>query len=60
MEDPELRDRELKSMGEAWAGIDETRSIEIARAISDPFLKAVALTHVALFGNDQRKGRKDL
>ncbi len=35
--DPELRDQELRSMGEAWAEIDETRSLEVSRVISDPF-----------------------
>ena len=59
-EDPRLRDPRLKSMGEAWAEIDETRSLEVSRAINDPFLKASALTHLALFVKDRGKVGKML
>ena len=48
IEDKELRDRELKSIGDVWTGVDENRSLEISRSISDPFLRALALTKVAL------------
>ena len=57
MEDSELRDRELRAMAEAWAGIDGNRSVEIARSIADPFLKVLALTHAALSENE--KGRAE-
>jgi hypothetical protein len=42
-----LRDRELKSIAEDWAGIDLVRADQIARSIRDPFLKAITLTHIA-------------
>jgi hypothetical protein len=48
IKDLALRDRELKSIGEAWAGIDENRALGIARSIRDPFLKAMALKDIAL------------
>jgi hypothetical protein len=51
MEDLEVRDRELKSISEAWAGIDEIRSLEVSRFIKDPFLKALTLARVALSVN---------
>jgi hypothetical protein len=48
MEDTERRNRELKSHAEAWTGVDENRALEISRSISDPFLKALALSGVAM------------
>ena len=47
MEDAERRNRELKSHADAWAGLDENRALEISHSISDPFLKALALSGVA-------------
>lgn len=55
MEDAELRDRELKSIADAWVGFDESRALEISRSISDPFLKALALAEVALSTHSQDK-----
>jgi hypothetical protein len=54
--DPELRSRELKAIAEVWAGMKEVRSLEIARSVADPFLKALALTHAVLSLNDQGRG----
>ena len=48
IQDAELRDRELKSIAEAWAGINFGRATEIAGSLGDPFLKAMALTNIAL------------
>ncbi|HSB04790.1 MAG TPA: hypothetical protein VLK23_06300 [Thermodesulfobacteriota bacterium] len=56
MEDLEVRDRELKSISEAWAGIDEIRSLEVSHFIKDPFLKALTLARVALSVNGKDKG----
>jgi hypothetical protein len=53
MSDPEIRDRELRSIAEAWAGVDGMRSLDISRSISDPLFKAMALTRIALFGGDR-------
>ena len=53
--DPELRSRELKAIAEAWAGRDEARSLEIARSMTEPFLKALALNQVALSASDKGK-----
>lgn len=47
MENGERRDQELKSYADAWAGLDENRGLEISHSISDPFLKALALSGVA-------------
>ena len=58
--DPDLRDQRLKSMSEAWAEIDETRSLEVSRAIRDPFLKASALTRLVLSVKDRGKAGKML
>jgi len=46
--DAEIRDRELKSIAGAWAGIDEDRALQASRSIVDPFLKALALMDAAL------------
>jgi len=46
MREGEVRDQELKSIAEAWAGMDEARALEIARSINDPFLKAMALKNL--------------
>jgi len=43
MKDAELRDRDLKTIAEAWGRIDKGRALQIARSVGDPFLKAVAL-----------------
>jgi hypothetical protein len=55
LKDAELRDQELKATAEAWAGIDETRSLEIARSIAAPHLKASALTRIACSTKDRSK-----
>lgn len=54
--DPEPRSRELKAIAEVWSGMKEVRSLEIARSIADPFLKAMALTHAALSLNHKGRG----
>jgi hypothetical protein len=53
----EVRDRELKLIAEAWAGIDETRALEMARSIDDPFLKVTSLTSVIHSVTDKERGR---
>jgi hypothetical protein len=53
----EVRDRELKSIAEAWAGMDENRALEMARSINDPFLKALALTNLVRSVTDEEKAR---
>ena len=58
IKDAELRDRELKSVAEAWAGIEESRAIEISSFIGDSFLKAMAFTNVALLSRDQDRAEK--
>lgn len=55
MEDAERRERELKSQADAWTGVDENRALEISRSISDPFLKALALSGVALSTHNKEK-----
>lgn len=55
IKDTEFRDRDLKSISEAWLKVDENRSLEIARSIGDPFLRALALTDVALFSRNKNK-----
>jgi hypothetical protein len=57
MREGEVRDQELKSIAEAWAGIDEARALEIARSINDPFLKAMALTNLACSFNNKENAR---
>ena len=53
----EARDRELKSIAEVWAGMDETRALEMGRSINDPFLKAMALTNLGRSFNNKEKAR---
>ena len=57
IKDGEVRDRELKPIAEAWAGIDGNRGLEIARSIKDPVLRVMALTKVVRSVNDQEKAR---
>jgi hypothetical protein len=57
MRDAEFRDRDLKSIAEAWTGIDENRALEISHSISDPFLKTLALTDVAISTRDKNRAR---
>ncbi len=47
IKDPEIRDRELKSIAEAWGRIDENRAWEISRSIADPFLKSLTFANLA-------------
>lgn len=47
IKDPEIRDRDLKSIAEAWGAIDENRALEISRSIADPFLRSLTLANLA-------------
>ncbi|MBI5968296.1 MAG: hypothetical protein HY882_10625, partial [Deltaproteobacteria bacterium] len=57
IEDGEFRDRDLKAIADAWAGIDGNRAAEIARSIREPFLKALALTKAALSTRGKERAR---
>ncbi|MBM4332815.1 MAG: hypothetical protein FJ117_16650 [Deltaproteobacteria bacterium] len=48
IKDTSLRDRELKTLAEALAGIDGNRAVEISSFLHDPFLKSLTLTNLAL------------
>ncbi|MCX5919129.1 MAG: hypothetical protein NTX30_20935, partial [Deltaproteobacteria bacterium] len=48
IKDPEMRDRDLKSLAEAWAPFDENRAWVISGSMADPFLKSLTLTRLAL------------
>lgn len=50
IKDAEFRDRDLRSIAEAWGRIDKSRSLEIARHIGDPFLKSTALIEASFTG----------
>ncbi len=58
MREGAVRDQELKSIAEAWAGMDENRALEIARSINNPFLKAMALTNLACSFKNKENTRK--
>jgi hypothetical protein len=51
----EIRDIELKALGEAWAGIDRQRALEIVGSIQEPFLRAMALAGVARTTQEKEK-----
>jgi hypothetical protein len=55
IKDPEIRDRDLKSLAEAWAPLDENRAWVISGSIADPFLKSLALTRLALSARNRDK-----
>jgi len=57
MREGEARDQELKSIAEAWAGMDEARAFKIARSIKDTFLKAMALTNLACSFKNKENAR---
>ncbi len=57
IKDIEIRDRDLKSIAQAWAGIDENRALEVSRSIINPFLKSQALTDAALSTRDRERTR---
>ncbi|NWF56697.1 MAG: hypothetical protein HXY45_18090, partial [Syntrophaceae bacterium] len=46
--DLEIRDRELKSLAEAWAPNDQNRAWDLSKSIADPFLRSLALARLAL------------
>jgi hypothetical protein len=48
IKNPEIRDRDLKSLAEAWVPFDENRAWVISGSIADPFLKSLALARLAL------------
>ena len=53
--DPEMRDRDLKSLAEAWAPFDDNRAWVISGSMADPFLKSLALARLALSARNQDK-----
>jgi hypothetical protein len=53
--DPEMRDRDLKSLAEAWVPLDENRAWVISSSMADPFLKSLALSRLALSARNQEK-----
>jgi hypothetical protein len=55
IKDPAVRDRDLKSVAEAWAGVDGNRAWEISRSIADPFLRPMAQANLALTVRRQDK-----
>ena len=55
IKDPEMRDRDLKSLAEAWAPFDENRAWVISGSMADPFLKSLALTRLALSARNPDK-----
>ncbi|MDI6755896.1 MAG: hypothetical protein QME78_16075, partial [Thermodesulfobacteriota bacterium] len=57
IKDTSLRDRELKPLAEAWAGIDGNRAVEISSFLHDPFLKSLTLTNLALYLRPPDKNR---
>ncbi len=54
LQDPEYRDLELWAIAQSWIPVDPSRSLEICRAMANPYLKATGLTNTALAG--QGKG----
>ena len=55
--DSEIRDRELKSLAEAWVPYDLSRGWEISNSMADPFLKSLSLARLALAsGNPDKAG----
>jgi len=55
--DPEIRDRDLKSIAEAWGRIDEKRAGEISRSIADPLLRSLTLMNLAQASRNQDSAR---
>jgi hypothetical protein len=55
IKDPEIRDRDLKSLAEVWAPLDENRAQVISDSMADPFLKSLALARVALSARTKEK-----
>jgi hypothetical protein len=60
IKDPEIRDRDLKSLAEAWAPLDENRAWVISGSIADPFLKSLTLGRLALSARSRDKARNFL
>jgi hypothetical protein len=50
-----MRDRDLKSLAEAWAPLDENRAWVISGSMADPFPKSLALARLALSARDRDK-----
>jgi hypothetical protein len=55
IKDPEIRDRDLKSLAEAWAPLDENRAWVISSSMADPFLKSLTLARLALSARNRDK-----
>jgi hypothetical protein len=55
IKDPEMRDRDLKSLAEAWAPLDENRAWVISGSMADPFLKSLTLARLALSARNRDK-----
>lgn len=51
----EVRDRELKALGEIWSEIERKEAWKLISKIKDPFLRAMSLGRLALIHQDQEE-----